>query len=287
MAFSILVEGDHASIQLESSSQRVPQDHDSPELGINSSVTFTLQGLGTANPAVRLDDWDTLFSSTPRRRIADMDHANLQSTAPVIDSRVEAMMNGQPPIDRDAITAHLTQNLATELQRPKTPGYRGLPDEFIRDFFRRPMVVNGQTHGTHGGVDSFTEAERSEHLDAFIQAVGGEERARYIATMAYQNMPGLMDESIRSDAALGTIETAYMLHPAISLADYADFTITTQHDGSVDIHLDYRQQRGEADGYEFGKNGFLDFRLSNLNTGAPTVQLQRWDMHYGTNAPRE
>ncbi|GAB1409899.1 hypothetical protein MASR1M90_10530 [Desulfovibrionales bacterium] len=286
MAFSILVEGDHASIQLESSSQRVPQDHDSPELGINSSVTFTLQGLGTANPAVRLDDWDALFSSTPRRRIADMDHANLQSTAPAIDSRVEAMMNGQPPIDRDAITAHLTQNLATELQRPKTPGYRGLPDEFIRDFFRRPMVVNGQTHGTHGGVDSFTEAERSEHLDAFIQAVGGENRARHIATMAYQNMPGLMDESMRSDAALGTMETAYLLHPAISLADYADFTITTQQDGSVDIHLDYRQQRGEADGYEFGKNGFLDFRLSNLDTGAPTVQLQRWDMHYGTNAPR-
>jgi len=287
MSFSILMHEDNACIQVDSSSQRVPEDPDSHELGMNSSFTFTLQGLGTPDPVVRLDDWDALFSSTPRRRIVDMDQANLRRGPDFAsDSRLEAMFDTQLP-NRDAITARLTTELTEELRTAKTPGYRGLPDEFIRDFFRRPLEVNGQTHGTHGGVNSFTEAERSDHLDAFIDAVGGESQARHIATMTYQNMFGLMDVVLTQDPAVGVMEEAFANHRSNFSTDIANLSITTHQDGNVDVHLDFRQQKGEADGYEFGKNGFLDFRLSDLNTDAPAVQLQGWDMHYGTNAPRE
>ncbi|NLY41339.1 MAG: hypothetical protein GX055_06940 [Desulfovibrionales bacterium] len=287
---SVQTQGEGATITIDWSEQQAHSEPDTHERGYNASMTFTLQGLGTQNPAVRLDHWDALFSSTPRRRIIDMDRVHFPSDQFAMDTRTQSLIAGQPPIDRNAITAHMSAELTAELQKVKTPGYRGLPDHFIEDFFRRPMlIVDGQPHGTHGGVRSFTEEQKHALLDGFINAVGGENRARHIATMAYQNMSGLMDESLRSsDQTMFNLEVAgYQMHPHLAVANHMSYTITTLQDGSVDMHLDYREQRGEANGYEFGKNGFLNYRLSNLDTDAPTVQLQDWDMRYATNAPRE
>lgn len=289
MAVSVLVHGDNVAIRMENASQKMGDTLGTDyEMGENTTVSFTLQGAGSDDPVVRLDTWDALYSTTPQRRVTDMEQANLERGPEfVTDSRLEAMLDGHPPINRAAMTARLSTDLTAELHAAKDPGYRGLPDEFIRDFFRREITVNGQIHGGGRGVDGHPEGERQERLDAFIDAVGGEARARRIATMTYQNVPGMMEQALFSDPSMAIVVEAYMMHAARDVApDVANFAITTRADGGVDVHLDYRQQRGEANGYEFGKSGYMDYRLSGLDTDAPTVHLQGWDMHFGTNPPR-
>jgi hypothetical protein len=70
------------------------------------------------------------------------------------------------------MTETIRQGLTTELTKDRLPGYRGLNRDFIEDFFRRPLTVDGQVHG--GGGTNLPEDERNRRLDAFIDAVGGE-----------------------------------------------------------------------------------------------------------------
>jgi hypothetical protein len=106
--------------------------------------------------------------------------------------------------------------------------------------------------------------------------------------MTFQNVPGLVDTTMRDYPPTQPLAFAYMTHEGATLSTVAEFKLTTKPGGGIDVHLDYVQQKGasrhsDPPGLEFGKVGRLDFSLSGLGTDAPQVQLTGWDMFFGLN----
>jgi hypothetical protein len=286
MRFSVTIDGDTMKLHAEHSEQRVGNgDHD---MGEQHSLDITIQGFGTDDPVLRLDNWDALYSSCPPQRVTTLSVDTLRENSTegtvTVGARTARLLDGA--VDKPVMTETIRQGLTTELTKDRLPGYRGLNRDFIEDFFRRPLTVDGQVHG--GGGTNLPEDERNRRLDAFIDAVGGEGPARQVAQMTFQNVPGLVDTTMRDYPPTQPLAFAYMTHEGATLSTVAEFKLTTKPGGGIDVHLDYVQQKGasrhsDPPGLEFGKVGRLDFSLSGLGTDAPQVQLTGWDMFFGLN----
>ncbi|MCK9240303.1 hypothetical protein [Desulfocurvus sp.] len=284
LRMSVTIDGDTMRLHSEQTEQSVGnRDYD---MGESLSLDITVQGFGSDDPVLRLDNWDALYSSCPPRRVTALDVETLRQGSAggtaTVGARTADLLDGA--VDKAVMTQTIRQGLTAELAKARTPGYRDLPQEFIEDFFRRPITVDGHVHG--GGGTNMPEDEEHRRLDAFIDAVGGEAAARQIAQLTFQNVPGLVDTTMRDYPPTQRLLFAYMLHEAPTLSSVADFSLTTRPGGGMDVRLDYVQQKGASQrsdppGMEFGKVGRLDFTLSGLGTGAPQVELTGWDMFYG------
>jgi len=286
MRFSVTIDGETMKLHAEHSEQRVGNgDYD---MGEQHSLDITIQGFGSDDPVLRLDNWDALYSSCPPQRVTTLGVDTLRENSTegtvTVGARTTRLLNGA--VDKPVMTATISQGLTTELGKDRLLGYRGLNRGFIGDFFRRPVTVDGQVHG--GGGTNLPEDEQHRRLDAFIDAVGGEGPARQVAQVTFQNVYGLVDTTMLDYPPTQPLLAAYMTHEGPTLSSVADFTLTTKPDGSVDVHMDYVQQKGasrhsDPPGLEFGKAGRMDFTLSGLGTEAPQVELTGWDMFYGLN----
>ncbi|WP_461211063.1 hypothetical protein [Desulfocurvus sp. DL9XJH121] len=287
---SFLTHGDDLSVHIDYSEQKLGSRTESHQSGVALSLDYTIQGHGEDDAVVRLDDWDVLFGTSPDQRVSRMDISDLRSVAgpgvSVVGDYAHGKVSGT--IDQRGIKDSVTESLRAEMGRTeRNTGYRGLNHEFVKDFFRRSVVVDGETYGDASRMEDATARGRERELDRFIEAVGGEKRARQLSMVMYQNVPGAFFEG-----GLAQVEDtrelfiAYRMHEGrYTGGDTARFYATTREDGTVSVRLDYAQQKGEDDEQhvEMGFRGQLDYTLSGLGTDTPHLELDDLFLVVGSN----
>lgn len=204
----------------------------------------------------------------------------------VVGTKAKELLNGT--MDKSAVKTRLQGFLRTELDKTWSTGHRGLPQDFIRDFFRREIVVDGERFGG-GGTIGLSQEQKAEKLDAFIDAVGGEDNAKKLAAVAFQNVTACIDDALMNDDAMQPFAALTMTHGGWLIGESkVEFSITTKGDGEFDVHFDLAEQRGEGvDGYELGKLGAMDFTVSGVGSEAPTLALRNFDILFSTNPPQD
>ena len=284
---SVVTSGDDISVHMEYSEQKVNGPFNNQESGMNLGMDFTIQGAGSKDPVVRLDAWDALFGSCDQKRANEMgDLFQVRDLLGPGKFTLGPVMNGHP--DLGAITDSIKRETTVELHKTEgAKGYRGLSDGFIRDFFRRPVSVDGVKYG--GGGANLDQASRERRLDAFITAVGGENKAQTLSRVLFQNMAGIMESETLGDDDMQPVAMDFLMHQGTVLTDKADFSVTTRTDGKVDVHLECARHKGSpAPGAkESGRLSSLDFTVSGLGDGeTPDIESLEFDILFTSNAAR-
>ena len=284
---SVLTHGDDLSVHMEHSEHRVSSRTETHESGMNLSLDFTLQGAGTDDPVVRLDDWDALFGSNDQKRTGDMGPLSMiRGEIGPGKFTIGPFMQGKPDMDsiNDGIKTEVKADL---LKTGVTTGYRGLPRDFIVDFSRRSIIVDGVAHG--GRKAGVTEAEQHEKLDAFIEAVGGEAKAQTLTKVLFQNVAGIIDGEFLKDDALQPLNMDFLTNQGKVQHDGIEFALTTRSNGKVDVHLEcsrHRLSTGPA-GDERGRIVSLDYTVGGLGQGeTPDIESMDTDFVFTSNSQR-
>lgn len=206
-----------------------------------------------------------------------------------LGSHMQGIVRGQA--DHDRIGQHFFTSLTNGVRTPRETGLAGLNREFVDDFFRNGVSVNGQRHGGQG--DGISATAKLEALQAFIDAVGGLPKAQQIARVAHQGLIGMMDpEAILDDPGLGPLSTEFNGYPALpqhavspdtGRPTSARMTIVT-HGDSVAVHCETNEQRsnGQVRDYQVGRNLSLDFTIQGAGSDDPVIRLDDWDALYSS-----
>lgn len=250
--------------------------------GYIAKMSVVAKGQQEARTELRDQRVGTMSLATVRTRVG--------AGVSVLGSRVEGMMEGR--VDQRQLRESVKTELGKELTKSWSTGYRGIPNDFQRDFFRRPLKVDGQSFGGRGGVQKFSEEEQHRMLDAFIDAVGGEKNAQKVATMATQNVTGLLTAGVLpSDPAIRPVMDSWnAMHGGMIEEDANTLDVeirTTPGDATkLSVHVDVAQQRNVGStGDEMGLLMTADYSLSGLDTEAPSVSVQRFDFLVSSNPP--
>jgi hypothetical protein len=124
MRFSVTIDGDTMKLHAEHSEQRV--GNGDPDMGEQHSLDITIQGFGTDDPVLRLDNWDALYSSCPPQRVTTLSVDTLRenSTEGTVTVGARTARLPRRAVDKPVMTETIRQGLTTELTKDRLPGYR-------------------------------------------------------------------------------------------------------------------------------------------------------------------
>ncbi len=205
-----------------------------------------------------------------------------------LGDHMQGIARGQ--VDHEQISRFFATELAHDVRTPGSGEPEGLDEQFVKDFLRNGVSVNGQRFGGQGSGISATA--KHEALQAFIDAVGGLPTARQIARVAHQGLMGMMSQACMRDPGLNPLFMDFSMHGGISRNAVSPDTgqpatmmlsILT-HGDSVAVHSESNAQKvNDIDGREqVGNNFSLDFTVQGAGSDDPVVRLDDWDVLFSS-----
>jgi len=181
-------------------------------------------------------------------------------------------------VNEEGIHQRITNRLAEYLITRPDHGIRGLNSEFVVDFLRNGITVNGQRFGATG--TNILQQAQEEEVQRFIDAVGGYEKARQIAHIAHQGAFAiLMLDGLQPDPGFQEVFATYSAFPGQPVGHdgpQSFFSLDVQGD-NITLRCENRQQKVNEEGREMGLNLFLQVRLEGVGTNEVGLSLDRWD----------
>lgn len=200
-----------------------------------------------------------------------------------LGSHMQGIVRGQ--VDHEQISRFFATELTRDVRTPQQGEPVGLDEQFVKDFFRNGISVNGQHFGGPG--TGISETAKHEALQAFIDAVGGLPKAQQIARVAHQGLMGMMSQACMNDPGLNPLFMDFSMHEgAVQNAVSPDtgqpvsmmLSVVT-HGDSVAVHSESNTQKvnGVDGGEQVGSNLSLNFTIQGAGSDDPVIRLDDWD----------
>ncbi|NCC04244.1 MAG: hypothetical protein EOM37_09445 [Proteobacteria bacterium] len=200
-----------------------------------------------------------------------------------LGDHMQGIAHGQ--VDHEQISRFFATELGHDVRTPQKGEPAGLGEQFVKDFFRNGISVNGQHFGGQG--TGIPETAKREALQAFIDAAGGLPSAQQIARVAHQGLMGMMSQACIRDPGLNPLFMDFSMHggnvqnavsPNTGQPASMMLSVIT-HGDSVAVHCETNTQKvNDIDGNDqVGSNMSLDFTIQGTGSDDPVVRLDDWD----------
>lgn len=202
----------------------------------------------------------------------------------VLGDHMQSIARGQ--VDHGRIGQQFMTTLTSDVRAPREDGLAGLNQQFVKDFFRNGISVNGQRFGGQG--TDIPNSVQLEKLQTFIDAVGGLPKAQQIARVTHQGLMGMMAHEFMADPGMRPLLMEVETFPGVK--QHAVSPDTGQptsmvlsvviHDDSVAVHCENNAQRSNGingEDYQVGGNLSLDFTIQGAGSDDPVIRLDDWD----------
>ena len=200
-----------------------------------------------------------------------------------LGDHMQGIAHGQ--VDHEQISRFFATELGHDVRTPQKGEPAGLGEQFVKDFFRNGISVNGQHFGGQG--TGISETAKREALQAFIDAAGGLPSAQQIARVAHQGLMGMMSQACIRDPGLNPLFMDFSMHggnvqnavsPNTGQPASMMLSVIT-HGDSVAVHCETNTQKvNDIDGNDqVGSNMSLDFTIQGTGSDDPVVRLDDWD----------
>lgn len=199
-----------------------------------------------------------------------------------LGEHMQGIARGQ--VNHEQISGFFVTELNQDVRTPQNEGLAGLDEQFLKDFFRVGISVNGQRFGGQG--TQIPENAKFETVQEFIDAAGGLPKAQQIARVAHQGLMGMMSQSFMNDPGLSPLFMEFSLsggnmQNAIAPDTGRPTTMTLSvvtHGDNVAVHCEANTQKvNNPDGDQVGNNLSLDFTIQGVGSDDPVVRLDDWD----------
>lgn len=205
-----------------------------------------------------------------------------------LGDRMQGIARGQ--VNHEQISRFFATELAHDVRTPQKGEPVGLDEQFVKDFFRNGISVNGQHFGGQG--TGISETAKQEALQAFIDAAGGLPTAQQIARVAHQGLMGMMSQACMKDPGLNPLFMDFSMHggnvqnavsPDTGQPASMMLSVLT-HGDSVAVHCESNTQRVTHDDGDdqVGSNFSLDFTVQGAGSDDPVVRLDDWDVLFSS-----
>lgn len=204
-----------------------------------------------------------------------------------LGERMQGVARGE--VNHEQISRFFVTELNHDVRTPQNEGLAGLDEQFLKDFFRVGISVNGQRFGGQG--TQIPESAKLEAVQEFIGAAGGLPKAQQIARVAHQGLMGMMSQSFMNDPGLSPLFMEFSLsggnmQNAIAPDTGRPTTMTLSvvtHGDSVAVHCEANTQKvNNPDGDQVGNNLSLDFTIQGVGSDDPVVRLDDWDVLFSS-----
>lgn len=200
-----------------------------------------------------------------------------------LGDQMQGVLRGQ--VNHEQISRFFATELNHDVRTPQIGEPAGLDEQFVKDFFRNGISVNGQHFGGQG--TGISETAKHEALQAFIDAAGGLPTAQQIARVAHQGLMGMMSQACMRDPGLNPLFMDFSMHggtvqnavsPDTGQPVSMMLSVVT-HGDSVAVHSESNTQKvNDIDGRDqVGSNFSLDFTIQGAGSDDPVVRLDNWD----------
>jgi len=200
-----------------------------------------------------------------------------------LGDRMQGVARGE--VNHEQISRFFVTELNHDVRTPHKEGLAGLDEQFLKDFFRVGISVNGQRFGGQG--TQIPENAKLEVAQEFIDAAGGLLKAQQIARVAHQGLMGMMSQSFMNDPGFRPLfmefgysggNPQYSISPDTGQPTTMMLSVVT-HDDSVAVHCESNTQKvNDIDGNDqAGNNLSLDFTIQGAGSDDPVVRLDDWD----------
>lgn len=200
-----------------------------------------------------------------------------------LGDHMQSIARGQ--VDHEQISRFFATELGHDVRTPQIGEPAGLDEQFVKDFFRNGISVNGQHFGGQGS--GISETAKREALQAFIDAAGGLPSAQQIARVAHQGLMGMMSQACMRDPGLNPLFMDFSMHggtvqnavsPNTGQPASMMLSVIT-HGDSVAVHCETNTQKvNDVDGNDqVGSNLSLNFTIQGAGSDDPVVRLDDWD----------
>lgn len=206
----------------------------------------------------------------------------------VLGDRMQGIARGE--VNHEQISRFFATELAHDVRTPQKGEPVGLDEQFVKDFFRNGISVNGQHFGGQG--TGISETAKQETLQAFIAAAGGLTTAQQIARVAHQGLMGMMSQACMGDPGLSPLFMDFSMHggnvqnavsPVTGQPASMVLSVLT-HGDSVAVHCESNTQKVTHDDGDdqVGSNFSLDFTVQGAGSDDPVVRLDDWDVLFSS-----
>lgn len=199
-----------------------------------------------------------------------------------LGDRMQGVARGE--VNHEQISRFFVTELNHDVRTPQKEGLAGLDEQFLKDFFRVGISVNGQRFGGQG--TQLPEIAKLEVVQEFIDAAGGLPKAQQIARVAHQGLMGMMSQSFMNDPGISPLYMEFSLSggnmqnaiaPETGRPTTMMLSVVT-HGDSVAVHCEANTQKvNNLDGDQVGNNLSLDFTIQGAGSDDPVVRLDDWD----------
>jgi hypothetical protein len=199
-----------------------------------------------------------------------------------LGDRMQGVARGE--VNHEQISRFFVTELNHDVRTPQKEGLAGLDEQFLKDFFRVGISVNGQRFGGQG--TQIPEIAKLEVVQEFIDAAGGLPKAQQIARVAHQGLMGMMSQSFMIDPGISPLYMEFSLSggnmqnaiaPDTGRPTTMMLSVVT-HGDSVAVHCEANTQKvNNLDGDQVGNNLSLDFTIQGAGSDDPVVRLDDWD----------
>ncbi len=205
-----------------------------------------------------------------------------------LGEHMQGIARGQ--VNHEQISGFFVTELNHDVRTPRENGLAGLGQQFVNDFFRNGISVNGQRFGGQG--TQIPENAKLEALQAFIDAAGGLPKAQQIARVGHQGIQGTMYHAFLNDPGMMPLLMEYNgsggeVQNAISPDSGRPTTMMLSviiHGDSVAVHCESNSQKVNHEDidqpripFQVGGNMSLNFTIQGAGSDDPVVRLDDWD----------
>lgn len=157
--------------------------------------------------------------------------------------------------------------------------------QFLKDFFRNGMAINGHLYGATGTNDPVA---MERELRAFADAFPSIEEAGKVTYALHQAMAADVLTSMAAQPALRECTMELLSAQGRKTVEMNTVALTSRPDGSYAVAYDLRLQFANRDSIDeptraLGLNAHADMRIA-LHDGMPTVDAEGFDIAFSRNA---
>ena len=197
-----------------------------------------------------------------------------------IGSEAQQLIDRPEDVPRETIGRQILEEMSVELNRTdRNTGLLGLNSEFLNDFFRTGVEVNGTRFG--GSGTNIPHKDQIREIQAFIDAVGGIEKARHISQVAYQNAWAILMVALNQHNGLQRAWANFESFPGETVGQPNVIRIKRERE-DIRIDMETGLQKVAEDGREMGRNLALNFTIQGAGTPEPVLRLDNWDVIYSS-----
>jgi len=157
--------------------------------------------------------------------------------------------------------------------------------QFLKDFFRNGMAINGHLYGATGTNDPVA---MERELRAFADAFPSIEEAGKVTYALHQAMAADVLTGLAAQPALRDCTMELLSAQGRKTVEMNTVALTSRPDGSYAVAYDLRLQFANRDSADestraLGLNAHADMRIA-LHDGMPTVDAEGFDIAFSRNA---